>query len=390
MDPFEKLPEEIYDELLKNFSTEELLHTLSFVSKKWYEIIGNSNVCMQNFLVNLVSRRKTDFDERVETLQWMSRKTARKYMHVQSNCLLDERVSKEFLNYLQSESTNHLVSLNVRSMKIDFELEEDLHLEKLEYLRVMFIPRKIVNKLLASGSNLRTVVLRNEDPLSYDDLNYLPSEETIEVVKKCLKSNPKLHELEVQGRANFYAFFHEDISGFMACPLRRLTVKIEMPPERLTEAQEDNLLKLLETQKQSLDYVYIDKCGPRVIKKIFNDMPKLNTIRLDFESQDVFDVATLNLSVNENITCFELAYVKPFDDLKKYLDLVPNVKEILISNMHPRLMEYASNILQQLESLVYRYDDCYGGCDAVYITLRHENPELKNKKIKLSMCNDFL
>lgn len=232
--------------------------------------------------------------------------------------------------------------------------------------------------------------MRNEEPLSYDNLNYLPSDETIEVVKKCMENNKNLYELEVQGRANFYAFFHEDISGFLKCNLRKLTVKIEMPPERLTEEQEDNWLKLLETQKQTLDYVYADKCGSRVIRKIFNEMPKLLTIRFDFELHDKFDVSTLNLAVNENITSFELAYVKPFDDLKKYLDLVPNVKEILISNMHPRLVEYAGNTLQHLESLTYRYDDCYGGCEAVYITLKHENPDVKNKKIKFLVCNDFL
>lgn len=147
---------------------------------------------------------------------------------------------------------------------------------------------------------------------------------------------------------------------------------------------------MLEAQKHSLDFIYLDKCGGRVIQKIFNDMPQLLTIRLDFESNDKFDVTNLNLAVNEKISCFELAYVKPVDDLKKYLELVPNVKEILISNMHPRLMEYAANHLLHLKTLVYRYDDCFGGCEMVYMNLRHENPELKNKTIKLSICNDFL
>lgn len=388
MDPLENLPEEIYDEILKNFTTNELLDVLSLVSQRWYEVIGKSSVCMENVKLNLKSRRKTDFNERIETLKWMSRKSSRKYINIQSNCLIDSLVSNEFWNFLQSPSSNHLVNLNIRSMKIDFEVTEDVLLNKLESLKVMFIPREIVNRLIGSSYNLRKLILWNETPLSYDDLDYTPTRQTIEATRKCIESNEKLEELEIQGRANFYAFFYEDISDFVKCKLKKLTVKIEMAPERLTEDQENNFLKFLENQKQSLEFVYVDKCSPRVMQYIFNSMPTVSFIRFDIEKN--FDMKELNLSINEKITNFELAYLKLFDDLKIYLELVPNVKEILISNMNPRLMQYACNELIHLESLIYRYDDSAGGCENVYENLKSENPELKNTKIKLSICNDFL
>lgn len=340
MDPFEKLPEEIYDQILKNFDTYDLLYVLSFVSTKWYEIIGKSLISMENVKLNLKSRRRTDFSERVETLRWMSRKSSRKYLNIQANCLLDESVSKEFWDFLNAESScAHLIDLNCRSMKINFEVKEELKLPKLECLKVMFVPRDIVNSLMVSSENLRKLILWNETPLSYDNLNYLPSELTIECARKCIETNINLEELEIQGRANFYAFFHEDISKFVKCSLKKFTLKIEMSPKLLTENQEKNFISFLETQKETLEYIYIDKCMPKVIEFIFKHMPKLTTIRFDFDLQesDNFDIKELNLIPNERIQTFELAYVKLFDDLKDYLDLVPNVKEILIANMHPRV-----------------------------------------------------
>lgn len=391
MDPFEKLPEEIYDQILKNFTTHELLYTLSLVSPKWYEIIGKSTVCMENVKLNLKSRRRTDFNERIDTFKWMSRKNSRKYLNIQANCLLDEKVSKGFWDFLNSESCAHLMEINCRSMSMNVEVREELKLPKLEHLKVMFIPREIVNRLMVASDNLKKLILWNETPMSYDDLNYLPCEDTIKSAQKCLATNTKMEELEIQGRANFFAFFHEDISSFVKVNLNKLTVKLEMSPELLTENQEKNFISFLETQKESLEYIYVDKCIPKVIEFIFNQMPNLTTIRFDFELKELnkFDVKELNLIPKEKIKKFELAYVKLFDDLKDYLDLVPNVKDILIGHMNPRVLQYVSNS-PTLETIVYRYDDCAGGCEAQYENLKKENPELVNKSIKMSVCNDFL
>lgn len=391
MDPFQKLPEEIYDQILKHFTAHELLYTLSLISRKWYEVIGKSVVSMEKVRLNLKSRRRTDFNERIEMLKWMSQKSSRKYLYITANCLFDEKVSKEFFEFLKTESCAHLVDINIRSMKINFEVKNELKLPKLEQLKVMFIPRDIVNSLMVASENLRKLILWNETPMAYDDLNYLPNETTIECAQKCMERNIKLEVLEIQGRANFYAFFHEDISKFVGVNLKKLTVKNEMSPQFLTENQEKNFISFLKTQKDTLEYIYVDKCGPKVIEFIFNKMPNLTTIRFDIELQDPnkFDVKNLNLMPNEKIQNFELAYVKLFDDLKDYLDLVPNVKEILIGHMNPRVLQYVSN-LPNLELIVYRYDDCAGGCEAQYENLKRENPEIVNKNIKMTVCNDFM
>lgn len=392
MDPFEKLPEEIHDEILKNFSTDELLHNLSLVSHKWYEIIGKSVICMDKVKLNFRAKRKTIFEERIETLKWMSRKNSRKYISIQANCLLSEEVTKEFWSFLQHQES--LVNLNVRSMKLDFDVTEDLMLPKLEYLKVMFIPREIVNRLIVSTTKLKKLILWAESPLSYDEINYLPNSTTVAAVKKCLESNENIDELEVQGRANFYALYHYDLSRFTKCKLKKLTIKIEMPPKNLTDLQLENILKFLHIQKDTLQYFYIDKCISKVFEFAFNNqMPNLETFRCDVELHEKSienDVKDLKLVKNEKITNFELAYVKLFDDLKIFLELLPNVKEILVGHMNPRLMTFVANDLLHLESLIYRYDDCAGGCEAVYENMKKEQPELKNKSIKLSICNDFL
>lgn len=392
MDPFEKLPEEIFDQILRHFEVVEILGCLSLVSKKWYETIGKSVVCMQKIKLNLRSRRKNDFAQRIDTLEWMSRKNSRKYMTMQVNCLLDENISHGFYNFLKTCSA--LEYLNVRSIKIDQEKSEELtelSLPKLEYLKLMFIPRDIINKLLLSSANLRTLILWNETPLSYDNLNYLPNQSTIDCVRKFMLNNEQMEELEIQGRANFCSFFHEDITDYVKCRLKKFTLKLEMSPKLLTQEQEKNFIKFLSTQAVTLEYIYVDMCGENIVKYIFNSMPKLTAIRFDIELQEPnrFDVNELNLTENSMISNFELPYVKSFDDLKDYLNLVPNVKHLLIGHVVPRLVDYVTTNLIQLENLTFRYDDCALGCEKLYENVKNEKPE-SNKNIKFVVCNEFM
>jgi hypothetical protein len=392
MDPFEKLPEEIYDQILKHFSVNELLHELSLVSKKWYETIGNSSICMSKIKLDLRSKRRTNFKDRIETLQWMSQKTSRKYIYVQSNCLLDENISLEFFHFLQSCKT--IEYLNVRSMKLNDNVESyaaALALPKLEYLKVMFIPREIMNKLIVSSDKLKTLILLSDVPLSYDGIDYLPNDITMECVRKCMENSTSLEELEIQGRANFYSFFHQNIAASKKCQLQKLTVKIEMSPKNLTLEQEQNLIEFLKSNKNSLESIYIDKCGTNLVAHVMNNMPNLSSIRFDneFTGDNKFDVKELNLLANDKITTFELPYVKLFDDLKDYLELVPNCKKILIGHVIPALLEYVCTNLKSLDTLIYRYDDCFGTCEKLYEDMKRENPEI-NHSIKLKVCNEFL
>jgi hypothetical protein len=389
MDPFEKLPEEIYDQILKYFAIEDLVFTLSQVSVRWYEVVGKSSVCMQKMKINLRSKRKNDFAERVETLKWMSRDKSRKYQHMQANCLIDESVSSEFYNFLKS--SNSLEHLSMRSMKLEPQELPCLSLPKLEYLKVMFIPREVINNLITSTSSLSRLILWNEVPLSYDNLHYQPSEKTIESARWCLGNNLQLEELEIQGRANFFAFFEQDIAPHIKCHLKKLTVKVEMKQELWTEAHEKHFLNFLESQADSLEYIYIDTCNSAIVKFVFNNMPNLKSIRFDIQQTEPykFDVKELGLSVREKCTSLELPYVAVFDELKEFLALVPNVQQILIGHVIPRLMEYVTATNVQLETLVFRYDDCAGGCEQVYANMLKENPDI-NQNIKLSVCNDFM
>lgn len=99
MDPFDKIPSDIHDDLLQYFDVHGVVHVLSLVSKTWYDAVASSPVCMKKIRLNLRSQRKTDFDERIETIKWMSRKGGRSYQHLQINCLLDEPVSHEIWSF---------------------------------------------------------------------------------------------------------------------------------------------------------------------------------------------------------------------------------------------------------------------------------------------------
>lgn len=389
MDPLEVIPDVFRTDLLKYFNVFDVLEVLSLVSKGWCEAVGKSNVCMKKVRLNLRSKRKTDFVDRLETLIWMSRKDGRSYQHLQINCLLDETISQEVWSFLHATSDS-VETINIRSMKIvDFEVTQ-LTIPKLEDLKVMFIPRDAMNSLLTSTSALKKLTLRNEFPLCYGRIDYTPSAATLNSIKECVKRNQKLEELEIQGRPHFFSFFQENISESISFNLKKLVVKIEMPPEKITPEQEDNLVKFLIHQAHCLEHVYIDRCGTRLIKHVFNNMPMVTFIRFDIELREPNKIVIkdLNILPNEKIKQLEIPYIATFDDVKAFLELVPNVEEILVNHMVPKLIEYAAYHLPKLTKIVYRYDDCAGGCDMIYANLE-ENPDI-NENIKMSAYNDFL
>lgn len=389
MDPFESLPEEVHDLILQFFEVREVLDVLSLVSKSWYEATASSNVCMRKVNLNLRAKRKTNFADRIEVLKWMSRSTGRKYQHLQINCLLDEAISAEVWIFLEAVQDS-VETINIRSMKLDQTLKE-ISLPKLEELKMMFVPRDPMNLLLDSSSSLKKLILRNEFSLCYDGVDYTPTEATLHSIKECVRRNHKLEELEMQGRAHFLSFFQENLTEVITFQLKKLIVKIEISAEKILATNEENLLKVLVQQAHSLEHVYVDSCGTKVIQQVFNEMPAVKFIRFDVELREPnkFVIKDLNLSPNEKVTQLELPYILLFDDDKEFLQLVPNVEEILIDHMSPMLLEFAGKSLLKLKSIVYRYDDCTGGCDLAYENLRRENPEL-NQSIKLSICNDFM
>lgn len=390
MDPLDRIPEEIHEQFLSYFTTTEAIHSLSLVSKKWYDAVANSQHFMRKVRLHMKNRRRNDFKDRVATLQWMSRKDARPYQHLVLNCLLDIRISVESWSFLMSIAES-IKTLNIRSIKLEDQILEKFAIPNLEELRIMFIPRHGINSLITSSNKLKTLILRNEFALCYNHIDYTPSAETIDSVREFLNKNPDLTELELQGRPNVFAFFHQELAEYSKVKLQKLTVKIEMTPTKTAENHTCNLIKFLESQENSVEYLYIDQCGPKVIEKCIAGMPKVNFLRLDIEliEPDRFSIKDLNLPVNEKIRQFELAYVRIFDDLKEYLDLLPNLEQVLIAHLSPRVIEHFGNHLEKMKLLVHRYDDCAGGHAEAYKVFKLDNPE-GNQNIQFELNNDFL
>lgn len=389
MDPFEIVPVELHENLFRYFSMKETIEVLSLVSKAWYTAVASSPVCMRKIKLNLKSKRKTNFAERIDTLRWMSRKERRNYIYLQINCLLDEAVSHEVWNFLDSLSKS-AENINIRSMKLNEKLKP-ISLPKLEELKVMFVPREAMDLLLTSTSTLKILILWNEFSLCYDNIDYTPSDSTLESIKELVTRNEKLEILEMQGRPHFLSFFHENIAEAVKFSLKKLVVKIELSAEKILPENEEYLSTFLSKQAKSLEHVYIDSCGTRIIKQVFNELPALTFIRFDIELREPnkFDLKTLNLIPNSKITQLELSYIKRFDEIKEFFDLVPNVEEILVAHINPLLLQYGSKELSKLKNIVYRYDDCAGGCEFAYENIKRENPEI-TRSLKLTICNDFL
>lgn len=390
MDPLEIIPDVFRDDLLQYFNVFDALEVLSLVSKGWCDAVGKSNHCMKKVRLNLRSKRKTDFVDRIETLIWMSRKGGRSYQHLQINCLLDETITEEVWSFLEATSSS-VETLNLRSMKIvDFNVTQ-LTMPKLEDLKMMFVPRDAMNSLMTATTALRKLILRNEFPLCYDGIDYTPSADTLSSVKKCVAENQKLEELELQGRPHFFSFFQEDISKFTSFCLKKLVVKVEMSAEKIAPEHEANLVKFLVHQANCLEHIYIDSCSAHVLKHVFNSLPKLNFIRFDIELREPnnFVIEELNIEPNERITQLELPYITLFDDVKKFLALVPNVERILVKHIIPKLIAHVVQSLPKITEIIYRYDDCADGCDKTFENMKRENPEI-SQSIVMSIYDDFL
>lgn len=391
MDPFTSLPSEIFEHILQFLEVQECLKVVSLLSKSWYQAVGSSSHCMRQTKLNLKSNRKTNFPERIETLQWMSQKDARKYQHLQVNCLLDEEISREVWNFLESLSGS-VESINVRSMK--FDPDEDVRkiaLPKLEELKMMFIPRQAMNSFLTATSSLKRLILRNEFPLCYEGNDYSPSDVTVHCVKNCIARNKQLEELELQGRPHFLSFFTEDLTRNFSFRLKKLVVKIEMPLDKIVPELEDNFIKFLTLQSETLESVYIDNCAPRIIKHVFSEMPAVTFIRFDIQIKEPnkLIVKDMNLQPNEKVKQLELPYIVLYEDIIEFLDLTPNAEELLIGHMNPRLLAYVTSKLPKLKSIVFRHDDCADGCVKQYGDLKTANPDI-NQSIQMTECNEFL
>jgi hypothetical protein len=316
MDPFAKLPDDLHDSLLRHLDVKEVLEVVSLVSKSWYKVVATSQNCMKRVKLHLRAQRKTNFSERIGTLQWITSKEARNYQHLQINCLLDERISREVFKFFK-ERGNSFETINIRSCKFEEgDVIEKLSMPRLEELKMMFVPRDAMNALLTSTSSLRTLILRNEFPLCYDGIDYTPKEATVSAVRECLQRNLKLEEIEVQGRPNFLSFFHERLPEFDNLTLKKFTLKVEMSAEKIVAENEENLLNFLRIQSKHLEHFYVDSCSVRIIQQVFNQMPALKFIRLDIELREPnkFVIKDLNLSPNEEITKLELPYVALLDD----------------------------------------------------------------------------
>ena len=120
MDPFEKLPEDLHDTVLRHLNVKEVVEIVSLVSKSWYKVVATSQNALKRIKLHLRAQRKTNFQERIATLEWMSREETRNYQHLQINCLLDEQISREVFKFFK-EKGNSFETVNIRSCKFEAE-----------------------------------------------------------------------------------------------------------------------------------------------------------------------------------------------------------------------------------------------------------------------------
>lgn len=276
MDPL-KINPYLNELILQHLDVSEILN-LSTLSKSWYREIGTSKTCMKKLKLSLKYWKSINKQQQqVEKIDLLKNIT-RNFQHITIDCRFDKNLSMEFWSTLEYLA-NTLITLKIKSIKI--ENPTSIHLPKLQELKLVYVPINVRNVLMRSSCVFKSLKLKLVSPLNWMKGNSPPDLDSVTSISTLLDNNEKLESLELHGGVQYSYFFDKDISELTKFKLKNFKIKSDMRLSLISEKTENNLIKFLTTQSSSLESIFIDVCRQHVIEHIFNQMPHLETIKIE-------------------------------------------------------------------------------------------------------------
>lgn len=347
MDPLINVLPELHDFIFLHFNTRHFKE-LTSVSPNWNKTIGKSRVMMKKVKLALSYmfdafkdlKKITSTNRRYQNLELTGRTS-----HFGGSWAtgLQLRFCYKIWKCVASLSTT-LLELEMRYFYYpppeNDKILEAIDLSLLKVLKLedvtVALTRKLLNRCVCL-TKLRLKCLVPDGTLSRP-------QEPISL-RPFFEQNEKLEYLETNAIEDFNAFFKEDISEIARFRLKVL--KLIETTMVVAEVNEQNLVKFLATQSQSLETLQISFGGSAVIEHIFNEMPALKSC-IFWNFPEVR--RPLQLNRNEKIVNLKIQHFNIFEDITR---AVPNLKKLCTPQLTKEKVEVIARNLPGLEALQF-------------------------------------
>lgn len=358
-----QLPFELHDLIFHHLNASELINA-SFVSKQWYNFIGESK-----YFQNKVAIRFDEFSyghkrrlANINVIKMSNRNY--KMVHIKNYTAGEEKIlflwiewkmitieihkfssMTQYFEYL-TQFAETVKELEIVKLLIIFENDcsdklEFPQLEKLSFKNVSVLAIEPFIKHQKKLKSLNLYLIKKSS---------MPREK---IIIDLLMKNKDLEQLSIG--FNFH-LFDEDISQKIKLNLKTIILenclKMEMPYNVM-----NNLQTFLKAQGKTINCIkLINLNDVGIIFEIWNNMEVLNEITIKYFSLskkpnfDSYQDLTLKPNYRMKKLNIEIWSV-PLRWLKKLLDACPNLEELNISRMSTELMQYVKEHSTKLKRI---------------------------------------
>ncbi|XP_070501946.1 uncharacterized protein [Chironomus tepperi] len=324
MDPLQILPEEIIDKIFSHLRIRDI-QVISLVSKHWYNIIGQSKMCMKKLHI----RRIDNFDDFESILNSNRHYQYLTFMFNESSLNKNTKLMRVMRDIVEKFSK----SLVFVKTSIDLKLKSDLpKLKELEYKDYLSTHLIMSNGLITKAKNLEKLTVKCFKGLDKKSLKY---------IKDAILDNESLKILDVMDE-----IMQEPKHQNIKFKLDELSLS-NFVLQRERKERLSSLDKFLSTQFSSLQVVTIPFDKEFMIYFMSN-FPKLHTISLLTNYENSLSNDGLEYPTNQSIKklAFKLYF---FSDEPRFIHMCEvitkalNLQEIEFNYLPPEVLPFIYN-----------------------------------------------
>lgn len=339
MDPLIIIVEELHDLIFQHFLGQDVKNAF-LCSKVWNQIISESKLCMSKIKIDFCySRENLVVDDQLRDLyHYYQINGPRQYQNLDINMKkgISAGLPKECFKIfeLMIPFLNDIVLINV--IISDIDVSNKLFFPNLQYLRIEFCSQKINDVFLKSSKNLISLELSSDD---------IPIEIAI---LYCLKTNPNLKFLHCRVNV-FHMIFKTDVADLFKFQLEKLYYESEQEYYQCGPVVHENVLKFLKNNCLNLEVIELQIADTNIVNCIINEMEHVRevVIRMLIKS------STFNFTENTTVELLEVNYIKSVEELKPFIDCLPNLKTLNVAELDSDMIFYAATNLEHLTALTY-------------------------------------
>lgn len=357
-----RFPVEIWQEIFGKLEAKDLFE-LSLVNKKWNKIIFTSTHCMEKIKLKFESSSMTP-EEKKNLLLESSRqyenisvsgkidKLWEEFFHKGEHhwkyvrfchCIFDSGESLMCIMESLEPTVEELRIVRVK-MPTPNRLNETLTFPKLKKLEVARF--ELALKMLAGCSTLTTFKYWGKEPGFFCE-EHGDASETVEVIQQILHNNAELKDVCLEG-FEIEGVFDEHLGDNIIFRLQELQLHKGL---YLNIVASPFIALFLETQFESLESLKVTVGLPMNAFDVIMRMPKLTLLEIEpFNNLEWQFVQFPENNVIESLTIVGRA-LHTEEAMKTFLDALPNLKHLTVSEMGEDIFECLIQKCPNLESL---------------------------------------